>query len=376
MPNDFTASVIPILQTEFATVWKNKGTVNPELTNTPVAFPYIISNQTANSMPLKEGSGELCVGAEVWYPTADVVTLPTTTLTPTASTCDLTTGDGLSTAKQAYALNVFQKFNIKINDKDCDNFMKFMEKTAFLMANKMHLAVRSLNEKMINDLEANKSVASATNLPDGVTVNVGLNYEIAGTQYWTGISAADIIPILDQLAFEKGLPGNYYIVSGKALAIPSIMARDHAANDNERSYTITFSSRELVNDIKNLDVVIGADVIYLVDPNCVVSYFHSEYPTQGEDTNDKNGTINFSMPVVYYTNYQDGSSNQTTLTYMNNGVQTPVMMDFRYQKTCNSVTNSNGYVSHDHVWEMMLTGMIGFVPKVGDNTGIIRVDKA
>jgi len=327
-------------------------------------------------MPILEGSGKLCVGTEVWYPVADNDALPTTTLTATASECDLTTGDGLSTAKQAYALNVFQKYNIAVNDKDCDNLMKFMEKSAFLIANKMHLSVRSLNDRMIADLDANKSVASNTNLPDAVDVNVGLNYEIAGSEYWTGISAADTIPILDQLAFEKGLPGNYYIISGKALAIPSIMAKDHAANDNERSYTITFSSRELVNDIKNLDPIITADVIYLVDPNCMVSYFHSEYPLEGEDTGDKNGTVNFSLPVVYYDNYQSGSSAQVPLMYMNNGVSVPVMMDFRYQKSCNSVTNSNGYVSHDHVWEMMLTGAIGFVPKVGNNTGIIRVDKA
>ena len=375
MPNDFTASVIPVLQTEFPSVFKNKGTVNPELTNTPVTIAAVLAHLTANAMPIEEGSGKLCVGAEVWYPTADNVAEPTVFTTPQASDCVLTTGDGLSTAKSTFALNVFQKFTIAINDKDCDNQMKFVQKTAFLMANKMHLMARALNTKMINDLEANKSVASATNLPTGVTVNAGLNYEIAGAAFWTGIGAADIIPILDQLAYEKGLPGNYYIISGKALAIPSIMARDHAANDNERSYTITFSSRELINDIKNLDPIITAEVIYLVDPNCVVSYFHNEYKT-AEDVGDANNTVTFSMPLVYFTNFQDGASNQATLSYMNNGMSTPVMVDMRYQKVCNSATNNNGYVTHDHITEMILTGMISFVPKVGDNSGIIRVDKA
>ncbi len=74
--------------------------------------------------------------------------------------------------------------------------------------------------------------------------------------------------------------------------------------------------------------------------------------------------------------YQDGSNNVSTLQFANNGVMQDVMIDVRYQKSCNSVTNKYGKPSLDHVWELDMVGLFDLVPSVGDNTGIIRVDKA
>jgi hypothetical protein len=370
-----TASDLQILQLELMQVFKSKATVNPELTNLPITALTVFNRQTANSTPLLEGSGKLCIGAETWYPIADSTSVPTVSVTAIASECQITGGTGVSTAKQAFALNVFLKEKISINTKDCDNALKFLPKQAFLLANRMHLMARSLNVKMINDLEANKSVATIANVPDAVTINVGLNYAITDQTYWNGIEAAKIIPVLDQLANEKGLPDNYYIMSGKALAIPVDMARDHAANDNEKSYIMTLSRRDIINDTKNLDPIITSDVIFLIDPNAIVSYFHNEYVV-AQDVGDADNTVTYSIPLSVYTDYQKGGSNQQVMSYSNDGVITPIMVDIRTQKVCNIAKASNGFVSHDMKSEMIITGMIGFVPKVGDNTGIIRVDKA
>jgi hypothetical protein len=343
-------------------------------------------------MELQAGAGDLCTGVKVYYSVADVTSLPTVSATPIAGDCDLTTGDGMSTAAQDYDFNIFEKPSIKLNDKDCDNFSKFMDRTAFLLAHKMSLMVQAFNATVINTLEANKSVATAVNLPDDVTVNAGANYEIAGAAFWKGEGAADTLAILDQLARIKGLPNNYYIISGKALRVPADIAKDHAANDNERSYTLTFQRRDIAWDEDNLDVIVGAtltfqrrdiawdednldvivgaEVIYLIDPNALVSYFYAQYPEQGEQVGDKNNTVNFKLPLQYYDMYQDGNSALSTLQFANNGVLQPV------QKTCNATDTKYGKPSLDHVWELDMVGLFDLVPSVGDNTGIIRVDKA
>ena len=375
MPNDFTPSVIPILRSKLDTIFKSKGTVNPELTNNPVTAPVILAKQTANVMPLFEGAGNMCTGLRAWYNIADVTSLPTTAATPTAGTCDLTTGDGMSTKVQDYDFNIFQKPSIKLNDKDCDNFSKFADRTAFLFAQKMSLMVQSFNNTVITNLDANKSVASAANLPDDITIPVA-DYTITGASFWKGEGAADTLALLDQLARIKGLPNNYYIISGKALRVPYDIARDHAANDNERSYTLTFQRRDIAWDEDNLDVIIGAEVIYLVDPNAIVSYFYAQYPTAGEMVGDKNNTVNFSMPLQWFDMYQDGGTSMSTLQFSNNGVMQDVMVDVRYQKTCNATDVKYGKPTLDHVWELDLVGLFDFVPAEGDNTGIIKVLKA
>lgn len=375
MPNDFTASVIPILRTKLDTVFASKATVNPELTILPVTAASVLMKQTASISPLLAGSGELCTGVKVWYNVADVTALPSVSAVPIAGECDLTSGDGMSIQSQDYDFNIFEKPSIKLNDKDCDNFSKFTDRAAFLLAHKMSLMVQAFNTTVINALEANKSVVSATNLPDDVTI-VGGEYTITGAAFWSGEGAADTLAILDQLARVRGLPNNYYIISGKALRVPYDIARDHSANDNERSYALTFQRRDIFWDEDSLDTIIGADVIYLIDPNAIVSYFYSQYPAGGEQVGDKNGTIAFSLPLQYYNQYQEGGSSLSTLQFSNNGVLQDVMIDVRYQKTCNSVTSKYGKPTLDHVWELDMVGLFDLVPAVGDNTGIIRVDKA
>jgi hypothetical protein len=376
MPNDFTASVIPILRSKMDTVFKSKATVNPELTNNPVSAAMILQKQTANIEELKAGAGDLCTGLRVWYNVADNTALPTLSATPIAGNCDLTSGDGLSTQSQDYDFNVFIKPTIAINDKDCDNFSKFMDRTAFLLAHKMSLMVQSFNQTVINTLEANKSVASAANLPDDVTVNGAGNYEISGAAFWKGEGAADTLSILDQLARVKGLPNNYYIISGKSLRVPYTVAQDHAANDNERSYSITFQRRDIAFDEDNLDVILTAECIFLIDPNALVSYFYAEYSEEAETTGDKNNTVNFKLPLQFYDMYQDGMSELSTLQFANNGVLQPVEIDVRYQKNCDSTATKYGKPSLTHVWELDMVGLFDVVPSTGDNTGIIRVDKA
>ena len=109
MANNFTASVIPILRAKLDTIFKSKATVNPELTNVPVAATAVLENQTANIVPLYEGAGSACVGVKVLYNVADDTSAATVSATPISSDCALTSGDTMSTAAQDYDFNIFIK---------------------------------------------------------------------------------------------------------------------------------------------------------------------------------------------------------------------------------------------------------------------------
>ena len=372
MANDFTASVIPILRAQMDTIFKSQATVNPELTKEPIAAAFALQKQTVSLDPLKSGLQDACTGVRVIYNVADDTAVPTMHATAQDSTCSLTTGDGLSTAYHDFDFNLFSKEAIKVNDKDCANFVKFMERSAFLLAHKMSMMVQSFNAQVVTHLEANKSTVSATDLPDGVTVPASGNYTIATAGAWSGLAAADTLATLDQLARVRGLPNNYYIISGKALRVPADIATDHAANDNERSYHISFLRRDIAFD----EDQITGDYLYLVDPNAVVSYFLSTYPAEGQSMGDKDNTTVFSLPLQYYSDYQQGGSAMKTLQVANAGILEDAKIDVRYQKACNTSIARYGKPSLDHIWELDLVGLFDLVPAVGDNTGIIRVDKA
>lgn len=379
---DVTPSILPIILAEMDTIFNTKATVNPELTNNPVTFPAILEKQNVNIDPLFVGAGERCTGVRVIYQIADVTTLPTHSATPIAGECDLTTGDRMSTKAVEYDFNCFIKPSIQVNDEDCDNLVKYAQRVAFLLAQKMHLITRSLNEQAITLLETNKSVADPALGVDDVTVVAG-EYTITGASFWKGEGAADTLAIFDQMARKIGLPNNYYIISGTALRVPYDLARDKSVNDNQRSFALTFQRRDIYWDEDNLDVIAGAECVYLVDPNAIVFYPYAEYPQADAQLTadqykwgDKNNTLRFSLPLQYYNMYQDGDLSMTPVMFANNGQMEQVYIDVRYQKTCNSTDTKYGKPSLDHVWELDFVGLLDVIPKEGDNSGIVRVNKA
>jgi hypothetical protein len=379
---DVTPSILPIILAEMDTIFNTKATVNPELTNDPVTFPAILEKQNVNIDPLFVGAGERCTGVRVIYQIADVTTLPTSSSTPIAGECDLTTGDRMSTKAVEYDFNTFIKPSIQVNDEDCDNLVKYAQRVAFLLAQKMHLITRTLNENAITLLETNKSVADPALGVDDVTVVAG-EYTITGAQFWKGEGAADTLAIFDQMARKIGLPNNYYIISGTALRVPYDLARDKSVNDNQRSFALTFQRRDIYWDEDNLDVIAGAECVYLVDPNAIVFYPYAEYPQADANLTgdqykwgDKNNTLRFSLPLQYYNMYQDGDLSMMPVMFANNGQMEQVYIDVRYQKTCNSTDTKYGKPSLDHVWELDFVGLLDVIPKEGDNSGIVRVNKA
>lgn len=376
MPNDYSASLLDKAKILQEDIYRTNATTNRVLSNTPVTVASVMEKQTANVSPIMNGAGNECVGVTVFYPEMDDQTVGGVSSTPLVSDCEIPDGDTYSTASKDYDLNVFKDQFFTINDKDCDNEFKFAERVAFGLSTTLHKMALSLNNHMISVLDTNKSTPTVTNLPDNVTI-VGGEYTITGAQFWTGIEAAQIIPVLDQLALINGLPDNYYIISGKSLQIAYNYSRDRALNDNERSYTQTFQGRDITFDPKNVDPIIAEDAIYLVDPNVWACYFHQEYSEDMVQTDDENNTITHAIPLDFFSQYQNGDNMRQTLQYMNELQPQNVMVNISYQKKCNTTSNKYGFRTHNHKWELKLAGLIDLIPRTDDfGTGIIRVNKA
>lgn len=370
-----TASIIPILRMAMDKVFQNKGNVEPWLNKTPVTAPLLAMKQTAKVEELKAGSGDACVGTRIWYATADNSAESVISGTPVASVCDMTATDSMSTASVDYDFNIFAKRSIIVNDNDCDNFYKYPERVADLLIRTMTAMVQGLNTHEINQLEANKTVATATELPSIVTVAVG-DYTITGADYWDGDKVQETFAAFDILADKHGL-GDYMVISGRSLQVASKVAAFNGGNVGTTQFgnSVAFGRQELFFDTRNLDGVIGADVVYLVDKRAYASYFYAEYPEQGVELKDEYNTMKFSMPLQYFNNFAMDNSNVSTLQFWNGDMMQNAMIDVRYQRKCN-VSGKYGKTSLDHIWELDLTGLFALAPNDGSETGIVKVVKA
>lgn len=377
MPNDFTASALPLVPFGMENVFKNKGTVNPDLNNDPATLRAVFEMQNANITPIRDGAGNLCIGAKIYYFVNDDLTPFTSSAVPIIATCVIGAGDTMSSEEQTYDLNVFMEQKFSIDALDCDNAAKFLDKVPFKIASTLTRMSYALNDTMIAKLEANKSTPVAGNLPIGVTI--AGEYTITGTQYWQGAEAAQIIPILDQLADVKGLSAGYYIIAGKALQIPKTLATAENLNSDGKSYSYLLAGREIFNDPKNLDVIVGAEVIYLVDPAAIFGYITNNYTndvTRPVPVDDANNTMVFRLPIEYFDRHQSSNMNKRSLMFNNNGTMEQSYVDVRMQKVC-ATGGKYGEVTYTYNWEFRLYGLIDVIPRAAaTNTGIIRVNKA
>ena len=282
----------------------------------------------------------------------------------------------MSTAYVDYDFNVFAKETIALNDKDCDNFFKFQERVAELLLHKQSLMVQAFNTHVINELEANKTTATTTELVDNVTVVAG-DYTITGADYWTGDKVQETFAIFDQLADKHGL-GDYVVISGRSLKVAQMMASFNGGNVGTTKFgnNVAFGSNEVFWDTRNLDTTIGAEVVYLVDPRAYASYFYSQYPAQGEDLKDDKNTVVFSLDLQYYNNFAQNNANVTDLQYQNGGLLVPATIDVRYQKKCDVTNTKYGKPSLNHIWELDLVSLFELAPNDGNETGIVKVVKA
>ena len=376
MPNDVTASIMSIIFAKMSRVFKNKANVQLEIRNTPITAPVLLENQVATLEELKAGTEQTCVGTRIWYSVADNTAEVTIGSVPVETACDIAVGDGVSTVAVDYDFNLFAKETISLNDDDCDNHYKFPERVADLMMHKQTMIVQGINTKIISDLEANKSTPTATDLPDGVTIVTG-DYAMTDPEYWNGTKIQEALANVMYLADKHGIT-DYVVMSGKNFKTASVVASFNGGNVGNDKFgnSVAFGDTNLFWDYRNLDRVIGADCLFIVDSRAYAAYFYAEYPRIPTALGDKDNTIKMSVPLRYYNNFDQDNDSVSTLQFFNGTAMQDAYIDVLYQKDCDKTTNKNKKIRLLHNWEYDLTGMFALAPNDGAETGIVKIVRA
>ena len=364
MPNDFSATLLVPIQKKLEMVFLG-GRTAQERAFTPETAAKLMQNQTATVTQLFRG--DECVGHEVAYLYSDNAVAPTVSATPIAPACIIAAGDTLSSAKKVFNPNLYIRQALTINDKDCDNVLKFVDKAAFGFASKMAQIADELNVEIINRLVAN--AMTPTFVGNG-TLNANI-IEYAASEF-----DPDLLADWDSIAINNLLPQNYLVLHGNNFRNQYYNAAFQQLNDNQRSFLPQlFMGGRASWDMLRLDQTVGAPTSFLVDPNMYAFFSRSVYTDTMVNLGDQYNTQVFRMPLQYTVNNGMNPPELKTMMYANGaGDMVPVYLDVRYQKICNTA-GDGGRVSMTHNWEFSLEADFDIAPSSDATSGIIQIEK-
>lgn len=347
------ADTLALIQTSLMDVFRGKGRSQTETAPQPKTLERLLMEQTANVTQLMDG--DICRAFQVAYLYADSTTLPTVSNTTLTDTCVIAAGDTFSSALQSYSPNVNIKQLVSVSDKDCDTVIKFAERSAEALQNKMHLIVRALNRYFIGRLNANKMTPTFAG-QEG-TIN-GSTIEFALADY-----DPDLLADWFNIATRHAIPEQHLLLSGQPFLNAFYNSQFHGANDNQRSEPLAFGAgNRLSFDTWDMDDVLGVPSTFCVDKNMVAAYFRNSYSETPREVGDTNNTIEFAMPLMYQGRDAAGNLIPKTLMFRNGGQMMPVMVDVRYQKVCDVTNTHNGRATLEHRWSLRVEGMFDLAP--------------
>jgi hypothetical protein len=134
---------------------------NSHTAETPIASS-LLSKQTLRTQPIMENG--ICVGWDAWYP--DLTDLETalgtiSSTAPTVADCHLTACPTVGTAKISYANNLFTTECGSVNDDDCGNDFKFVDRMAETLAQLMRRAENKIEKEIASRVFAQISAPMA-----------------------------------------------------------------------------------------------------------------------------------------------------------------------------------------------------------------------
>ena len=372
MPMDFTATVLDDVKIKIADIFPADQQVAQEFFASPVTLEGLAENQTAlvsDDFIISKQNG--CIQRQVQYLKADNISAQSNSATPLSLDCDISTGDGLSSVSQTYDSNQHFKRVLSISDKDCDNYFKFTEKVSRGLASMMALIANDINVDVITKLQANSQAITAGNEGKGTINGTTLEYPSSSFDDDTN---GRLISEWEVLAISETVEPNFLVLDGKNLTATLEQSRYNAQNDNQRAAAARFFDGKhlFYRDIRTLNSVTGDDSTFLVDKNMYAFYSAKIYEDQMVNLLDKNNTMVFSLPLMY--KGYDGTGK--TLQFMTEtGLQT-AFVNIRYQKACDSSSNTVTGQVMMHNWEISYAGMFDFAPTETTKTGVINIVKA
>ncbi len=289
-----------------------------------------------------------CRGAKtVWLKscTNDVVDA---IATPIAS-CTIT-GDETESTYLSLANNLAYVATFEVSEEDCADAFTAAEKISYLMAVKMAMIEKKINDAAIAFLIANNQAFADD-----------LDYAVDGSNVLQ-VNAADITPaFLADVAIMAELSNLYspFIVTGKNFYTAKFLSEYRSAGSDHVDGAL--GAFPIIWDVKNIDTTAGADTTFVVDPSSYAFWSSNQYQNESPvSRGDAQGTMIWKQ-------------RSARLMYKNGSALVPVYFDVEYQKVCQVAPA--GTVTINHAFRIVFRGGLQLGPQVCDSgdTGILQI---
>ena len=291
-----------------------------------------------------------CRGAKtVWLKscTNDVVNAIDTPI----SSCDITGAETESTYL-ALANNLAYVATFEVSEEDCADAFSASEKIAYLMAVKMAMIEKKINDAGIAFLTANEQAPADD-----------LGYTLDGNVIT--VPVANITPaFLADVSIMAELSNLYspFIITGKNLYTANFLADYRSAGSDNVDRVLRSGPFDIVFDVKNIDTTVGADATFVVDPSGYAFWSSNQYMNESPTLRgDAQGTLVWKQRAP-------------RLMYNNGGNLTPVYFDVEYQKICQVAPA--GTTTLNHAFRIVFRGGLQLGPHVcvSTDTGILQIN--
>ena len=248
------------------------------------------------------------------------------------------------------ANNLAYVATFEVSEEDCADAFSASEKISYLMAVKMAMIEKKINDAAIAFLIANNQAFADD-----------LDYAVDGSNVLQ-VNAADITPaFLADVAIMAELSNLYspFIVTGKNFYTAKFLSEYRSAGSDHVDGAL--GAFPIIWDVKNIDTTAGADTTFVVDPSSYAFWSSNQYQNESPvSRGDAQGTMIWKQ-------------RSARLMYKNGSALVPVYFDVEYQKVCQVAPA--GTVTINHAFRIVFRGGLQLGPQVCDSgdTGILQI---
>ena len=272
-----------------------------------------------------------------------------------AGACTLPEGEASVSNNKEYTNNLWIRKNVETEDDLSENLFEIDELLAERIMAGMFSVRQTLNTRMINFLNSNKtSVNNDANLPDGITFNAGV-FDVDPTKIdmknWRAVTDLDTVMANNRLR-------EWFYISGRYNLYNEYVDSQHLRKDNDKRSTSAYDNMNLAFDIRDLDATLGGRNTFGVGRGTYVFWDRADVP---------------AIPMEVEDNVLEYFIEDDALMVNDNGRMRPLRYLVRMEKTCtgeSSVTRRLLYRYRIRVG--LLGGLYPAPPSEDSHTGIAR----
>jgi hypothetical protein len=347
---NFDASAMNVAQVQLSQIFADPNVARTEMQRGEAATARaLLGRQTASSVPIL--TSDKCVGADVYFHRTNVADV--LSQVSGLSVCAVPTATEGESVKITLTTSVLAAASGKLKDNRCSNLvdfqMEFADTQRVIMAENRRILNR---DKIITDISA----AAQQNLDTFIDGG------------WDDTLPRIIVPIehfsYDNLnefrivAKNNGF-GDFFFLSGRLFNDDKWLAMLNNTNEGLRMQALAWAQREIYFDERDLDQVMTKKTAFAVDANSYIFWntFRSSNVVTLVDTANQRYQWAVADPF---------------LTWMDNGVEKPVMHEFEMVKAC-TARDAQGFAQYTYTMWGRILGGFEFAPE-GPNseTGVLE----